>query len=97
MAHTLDTLTEALSYATTGFQRKAVPDLAHTHLRSDPQVLRMLTAEKYVAARARPRNLREGLRMPSSSARCRRRRTHQSHRHASESVGTQHAFNPPPT
>ena len=40
---------------------------------------------------------REGLRTPSSSARCRRRRTHQLHEHASESVGEPHALNSPPT
>lgn len=62
MAHALDTLAEALTYATTSFQREAVPDLAHTHLRNDPQVLRMLTAEKYVAARARLRNTAADLR-----------------------------------
>ncbi|MGC0405280.1 hypothetical protein RKD27_007924 [Streptomyces sp. SAI-126] len=62
MAHALDTLTQALSYATTGFQRETVPDLAHTHLRNDPQVLRMLTAKKYVAARARLRNTAADLR-----------------------------------
>ncbi|MCZ0997565.1 hypothetical protein O1M63_04505 [Streptomyces mirabilis] len=37
MAHALDTLAEALAYATTGFQREAVPDLARTHLRNDPR------------------------------------------------------------
>lgn len=38
MAHALDTLTEALAYATTGFQREeAVPDLAHTHLATTPR------------------------------------------------------------
>ncbi|UIX34387.1 hypothetical protein [Streptomyces sp. GQFP] len=62
MAHALDTLAEALTYATTGFQREAVPDLSHTHLRNDPQVLRMLAAEKYVAARARLRNTAADLR-----------------------------------
>ena len=62
MAHALDTLAEALTYATTGFQREAVPDLALPHLRNDPQVLRMLTAEKYVAARARLRNTAADLR-----------------------------------
>ncbi|WP_217550029.1 hypothetical protein [Streptomyces sp. GbtcB6] len=62
MAHALDTLAEALTYATTGFQREAVPDLAHSPLRNDPQVLRMLTAEKYVAARARLRNTASDLR-----------------------------------
>ncbi|MGW0711706.1 hypothetical protein ACWD4G_38110 [Streptomyces sp. NPDC002643] len=62
MAHALDTLAEALTYTTTGFQREALPDLAHSHLRNDPQVLRMLTAEKYVAARARLRNTAAALR-----------------------------------
>jgi hypothetical protein len=68
MAHALDTLAEALTYATTGFQREAVPDLAHTHLRNDPQVLRMLTAEKYVAARARLSNTAADLRTAPPSA-----------------------------
>jgi len=62
IARALDTLAEALTYATTDFQREAVPDLAHSHLRNDPQVLRMLTAEKYVAARARLRNTAADLR-----------------------------------
>ncbi|MFJ6898144.1 hypothetical protein [Streptomyces hokutonensis] len=62
MAHALDTLGEALTYATTCFQREAVPGLAHSHLRNDPQVLRMLTAEKYVAARARLRDTAADLR-----------------------------------
>ena len=52
----LDTLAEALTYATTGFQREAVEDLAHSPLRNDPEVLRIMTAEKYVAARARLRH-----------------------------------------
>ncbi|MFF4256624.1 hypothetical protein ACFY1L_36105 [Streptomyces sp. NPDC001663] len=68
MAHALDTLAEALTYATTGFQRAAVRDLGHTHLRNDPQVLRMLTAEKYVAARARLRNTAADLRTASPPA-----------------------------
>ncbi|WP_405814364.1 hypothetical protein OG241_07130 [Streptomyces sp. NBC_01390] len=62
IARALDTLAEALAYATTGFQREAVPDLAHSHLRNDPQVLRMLTAEKYVTARAQLRNTAADLR-----------------------------------
>ncbi|MFF3372094.1 hypothetical protein ACFYXF_03950 [Streptomyces sp. NPDC002680] len=72
MAHALGTLAEALAYATTGFQHEAVPDLAHTHPRNDPQVLRMLTAEKYVAARARLRytaaDLRTATPLPGPSA-----------------------------
>src|SRR4051794_33316245 len=31
IAGALDTLTEALAFATTGFQREALPDLAHSH------------------------------------------------------------------
>ncbi|MGW2046210.1 hypothetical protein ACWCPF_13645 [Streptomyces sp. NPDC001858] len=68
IARALDTLAEALTCATTGFQRKALPDLAHSPLRNDPEVLRIMTAEKYVAARARLRHTAAGLRTPSTPA-----------------------------
>ncbi|MCC9705988.1 hypothetical protein E4N62_12415 [Streptomyces sp. MNU76] len=64
----LDTLAQALTYATTGFQREAVEDLAHSPLRNDPEVLRIMTAEKYVAARARLRHTAAALRAPSAPA-----------------------------
>ena len=64
----LDTLAEALTYATTGFQREAVEDLAHSPLRNDPEVLRIMTAEKYVAARARLRHTAAALRATSTPA-----------------------------
>lgn len=62
IAKALDILSEALTYATTGFQREAVANLAHSHLRNDPGVLRIMTAEKYIAARARLRNTAADLR-----------------------------------
>ncbi|MFJ4203461.1 hypothetical protein ACIP2Y_28050 [Streptomyces sviceus] len=65
IANALDTLAEALTYATTGFQREAVEDLARSPLRNDPQVLRIMTAEKYVAARARLRHTAAALRATS--------------------------------
>ncbi|MEH0442067.1 hypothetical protein QBA74_42450 [Streptomyces scabiei] len=64
----LDTLAEALTYATTGFQREAVEDLAHSPLRNDPEVLRIMTAEKYVAARARLHHTAAALRATSTPA-----------------------------
>ncbi|MDX3617754.1 hypothetical protein [Streptomyces europaeiscabiei] len=64
----LDTLAEALTYATTGFQREAVEDLAHSPLCNDPEVLRIMTAEKYVAARARLHHTAAALRATSTPA-----------------------------
>jgi predicted transcriptional regulator len=64
----LDTLAEALTYATTGFQRETVEDLAHSPLRNDPKVLRIMTAEKYVAARACLRHTAAALRATSTPA-----------------------------
>ncbi|GGS92866.1 hypothetical protein [Streptomyces chromofuscus] len=58
----LDILAEALTYATTGFQREAVADLAPSHLRNDPEVLRIMTAEKYAEASARLRETAAALR-----------------------------------
>lgn len=66
IASALDMLTEALTFATTGFQREAVEDLAHSHLRNDPEVLRIMTAEKYVTARARLRHTAAALRETST-------------------------------
>ncbi|MEU9381898.1 hypothetical protein AB0D38_13240 [Streptomyces sp. NPDC048279] len=68
IARALDTLAEALNYATTGFQREAVEDLAHSPLRNDPEVLRIMTAEKYVAARARLRHTAAALRTAPTPA-----------------------------
>ena len=68
IAQALDTLADALAYATTGFQREAVEDLAHSPLRNDPEVLRIMTAEKYVAARARLRHTAAALRATSTPA-----------------------------
>ncbi|PIM71281.1 hypothetical protein CTU88_14235 [Streptomyces sp. JV178] len=64
----LNTLAEALTYATTGFQREAVEDLAHSPLRNDPEIMRIITAEKYVAARARLRHTAAALRATSTPA-----------------------------
>ncbi|MER6952477.1 hypothetical protein [Streptomyces sp. NPDC000618] len=64
----LDTLAEALTYATTGFQREAVENLTHSPLRNDPEVLRIMTAEKYVAARARLHHTAAALRATSTPA-----------------------------
>ncbi|MDX3480132.1 DUF6238 family protein, partial [Streptomyces scabiei] len=58
----------ALTYATTGFQREAVEDLTHSPLRNDPDVLRIMTAEKYVAARARLHHTAAALRPTSTPA-----------------------------
>ncbi|MEU9246976.1 hypothetical protein [Streptomyces sp. NPDC048385] len=68
IARALEPLTEALTYATAGFQREAIPDLADSPLRNDPEVLRIMTAEKYVVARARLRNTAAALRSTSTPA-----------------------------
>jgi hypothetical protein len=62
IAKALEILTEALTYATTAFQRQALPDLSRSYLHNDPQILRIMTAEKYVAARARLRHTAADLR-----------------------------------
>jgi hypothetical protein len=55
IADALNVLTEALTYATTGFHREALPDLAVSPLRNDPEVMRSIAAEKYAEAAARLR------------------------------------------
>ncbi|GGR35744.1 hypothetical protein [Streptomyces aurantiogriseus] len=68
IAQALGTLAEALTYATTGFQREGLPDLVHSPLHNDPEVLRIMTAEKYVATRARLRQTAAALRAISTPA-----------------------------
>lgn len=62
IAGALDVLAEALTYATTGFQREAIPDLATSPLRNDPEAMRIVTAEKYAEAGARLRETATALR-----------------------------------
>ncbi|MBZ3904434.1 hypothetical protein [Streptomyces griseiscabiei] len=69
IAHALHTLTEALAYATTGFQREGTGKPIPSHLRSDPQILRTLAAEHCVTARFRLRDTATALREASAPSR----------------------------
>ncbi|WP_416987025.1 hypothetical protein [Streptomyces sp. T028] len=62
IAGALNVLTEALTYAATGFHREALPDLAASPLRNDPEVMRSIAAEKYAEAAARLRETAADLR-----------------------------------
>ncbi|MEU1477104.1 hypothetical protein [Streptomyces sp. NPDC005760] len=62
IAGALDLLTEALTYAATGFHREALPDLAASPLRNDPEVMRTIAAEQYAEAAARLRETATALR-----------------------------------
>ncbi|WP_416986801.1 hypothetical protein [Streptomyces sp. T028] len=62
IAGALNVLTEALTHAATGFHREALPDLAVSPLRNDPEVMRNMAAEKYAEAAARLRETATGLR-----------------------------------
>ncbi|KUO15227.1 hypothetical protein [Streptomyces dysideae] len=55
IAGALNMLTEALTYAATGFHREALPNLAASPLRNDPEVMRSIAADKYAEAAARLR------------------------------------------
>ncbi|MFF9778512.1 hypothetical protein ACF1HJ_33290 [Streptomyces sp. NPDC013978] len=69
IAHALHTLTEALAFATTGFQREGTEKPIPSHLRNDPQILRTLAAEQCVTARFRLRDTAAALREASSPPR----------------------------
>ncbi|WP_405591657.1 hypothetical protein [Streptomyces sp. NBC_01092] len=49
IANALHILSDALTYAATGFQHEATANLAHSPLRNDPKAMRVITAEKYAA------------------------------------------------
>ncbi|AJC55062.1 hypothetical protein [Streptomyces sp. 769] len=62
IAGALNELTEALAHATDGFRKQALPDLALSHLRKDPEIARIIASEKYAEARARLRDTATALR-----------------------------------
>jgi hypothetical protein len=62
IAGALNVLTEALTYAATGFHREALPDLAVSPLCNDPEIMRSIAAEKYAEAAARLRETATALR-----------------------------------